>query len=41
MITTHRDQFANEILQHNGEVSGLIEALRAKTASLRSTAGNG
>jgi phospholipid transport system substrate-binding protein len=41
MITTHRDQFANEILQHNGQVAGLIEALREKTASLRSTAGNG
>ncbi|MGB8274371.1 MAG: ABC transporter substrate-binding protein [Alphaproteobacteria bacterium] len=41
MITTHRDTFANEILQHNGQVSGLIEALRSKTALLRSDAGNG
>jgi phospholipid transport system substrate-binding protein len=39
MITTHRDQFANEILQHDGKVSGLIEALRAKTASLRNQEG--
>jgi phospholipid transport system substrate-binding protein len=39
MITTYRDQFANEILQSNGKVAGLLEALRAKTAQLRS--GNG
>jgi phospholipid transport system substrate-binding protein len=36
MITTYRDQFANEILQSNGKVAGLLEALRAKTAQLRS-----
>ncbi|HLF58212.1 MAG TPA: ABC transporter substrate-binding protein [Alphaproteobacteria bacterium] len=40
MITTYRDQFANEVLQHDGKVAGLIDALRQKTASLR-TAGNG
>jgi len=42
MITTYRDQFANEILQHDGKVAGLLDALRDKTASLRSnTGGNG
>jgi len=40
MITTYRDQFANEILQRNGKVAGLIDALREKTASLH-TAGSG
>lgn len=40
MINTYRDQFANEILQRDGKVAGLIDALRKKTASLR-TSGNG
>jgi phospholipid transport system substrate-binding protein len=34
MIITYRDQFANEILQHDGKVAGLIDALREKAASL-------
>jgi phospholipid transport system substrate-binding protein len=40
MITTYRDQFANEILQRDGKIAGLLDALREKTASLK-TAGNG
>jgi len=40
MINTYRDQFANEILQRDGKVAGLLDALRQKTASLR-TPGNG
>ena len=40
MVSTYRDQFANEILQRNGKVAGLIDALRQKTASLR-TNGSG
>ena len=35
MINTYRDQFSNEILQHDGKVAGLLEALREKTASLK------
>jgi len=35
MVNTYRDQFANEILQRDGKVAGLIDALRQKTASLR------
>jgi len=35
MINTYRDQFANEILQRDGKVAGLLEALREKTASLK------
>ena len=42
MIQTYRDQFANEILQHDGKVAGLLDALREKTASLKThTAGSG
>ena len=37
LIQSYRDQFANEILQRNGKVAGLIEALRQKTAHLRTT----
>jgi phospholipid transport system substrate-binding protein len=37
MITSYRDQFANEILQHEGKVAGLIEALRQKTAHIGTT----
>lgn len=40
MINTYRDQFANEILQHDGKIAGLLDALRQKAASLH-TAGNG
>jgi len=39
MITSYRDQFANEILQHNGKVAGLIDALRAKTAEFDANKG--
>ena len=39
MITTYRDQFANEILQHDGKIAGLIDALREKTASLHANNG--
>ncbi|MFZ0693732.1 MAG: ABC transporter substrate-binding protein [Alphaproteobacteria bacterium] len=39
MITTYRDQFANEILQHDGKIGGLIDALREKTASLHANNG--
>ena len=42
MVSTYRDQFANEILQHDGKVAGLIEALRQKAAHLTDgSAGNG
>ncbi len=41
MITTYRDQFADEILQNNGKIGGLLNALREKTASPRAqVAGN-
>jgi phospholipid transport system substrate-binding protein len=30
MITTYRDEFANLVLQHDGKVAGLIDALRTK-----------
>lgn len=39
MITTYRDQFANEILQRDGKIAGLINALREKTASLHANNG--
>ena len=39
MITTYRDQFANEILQHDGKIVGLIDALREKTATLHANNG--
>jgi len=39
MITTYRDQFANEILQHDGKIVGLLDALREKTASLHANNG--
>jgi len=35
MIATYRDQFANEILQSDGRIAGLLDTLREKTASLR------
>jgi len=34
MVSSYRDEFANEILQHDGKVAGLIDALREKTAHL-------
>lgn len=34
MITTYRDQFANTILQSNGDVAGLIDALKQKNLQL-------
>jgi len=40
LIQSYRDQFANEILQRDGKVAGLIEALRQKTAHIGAT-GNG
>jgi phospholipid transport system substrate-binding protein len=40
MITTYRDEFANEILQRDGKVAGLISALREKTGNT-GVAGNG
>ena len=39
MITTYRDQFANTILQHNGDIAGLIEALKQKNAQLAGHSG--
>jgi len=39
MITTYRDQFASEILQRDGKIAGLIDALREKTASLHANNG--
>lgn len=36
MVNSYRDEFANEILQHDGKVAGLIDALRDKTAHLGS-----
>lgn len=41
LIISYRDQFANEILQHDGKVSGLIDALREKTAHSDSAGSNG
>ncbi len=41
MVNSYRDEFANEILQHDGKVAGLIEALRDKTAHLSSANDNG
>lgn len=35
MINTYRDQFSNEILQRDGKIAGLLDALREKTASLK------
>ena len=40
MITTYRDQFANTILQSNGEVAGLIDALKQKTTQLAADGSN-
>ena len=40
MITTYRDQFANTILQSNGEVAGLIDALKQKTTQLAADGNN-
>jgi len=34
MIATYRDQFANEIVRHDGKIAWFINALREKTASL-------
>ena len=41
LIISYRDQFANEILQHDGKVSGLIDALREKLAHGDSGGSNG
>ena len=41
LIISYRDQFASEILQHDGKVSGLIDALREKTAHGESAGSNG
>jgi phospholipid transport system substrate-binding protein len=41
LIISYRDQFANEILQHDGKVSGLIDALREKVAHGDSAGSNG
>lgn len=41
MVNSYRDEFANEILQHDGKVAGLIEALRDKTAHLSSANNDG
>jgi phospholipid transport system substrate-binding protein len=41
LIISYRDQFASEILQHDGKVSGLIDALREKTAHGDSAGSNG
>ena len=41
LIISYRDQFANEILQHDGKVSGLIDDLREKTAHRDSAGSNG
>jgi len=38
MITTYRDQFANTILQSNGALTGLMDALKQKTAQLAAEA---
>lgn len=40
MITTYRDQFANTVLQSNGEVAGLITALKQKTTQLAAESAN-
>jgi len=34
MVSSYRDEFANEILQHDGKLAGLIDALREKTAHI-------
>ena len=40
MIQTYRDDFAQVVLQNNGQVQGLIDTLRAKTEQLRADKGN-
>ena len=40
MIVTQRDEFTGFIRNNGGKVAALIEALRKKTASLRTRAGN-
>lgn len=39
MITSYRDEFAQVVLQNNGQVQGLIDTLRAKTEQLRADKG--
>ena len=41
MITSYRDEFAQVVLQNNGQVQGLIDTLRTKTEQLRADKGAG
>ncbi len=40
MITSYRDEFAQVVLQNNGQVQGLIDTLRTKTEQLRADKGD-